>query len=148
MARLVNLPAYRNGPCRIGIRMERPRFRMSGDMIRAINAAALSSGLTAPAWLRQVVADRLAMSDPADIQPVQSYGGAGPHAAALTALRMQLHELGGLLIQLAKVSRLDGKAEHHADAEHTLAEIRQAIAQVAVWQTMQTHPREQVERAR
>ena len=114
--------------------MVRPRFRMSTDMVESVNKAAASAGLTAPAWLRGVVADRLDMTDPADLQPVRRYGGGSPDAQALTALRMQLHGLGGLLVQTAKVSRLDGDAALHADAERTLAHVRAAIQTVAAWQ--------------
>jgi len=124
----------RNGPSRAGTHMARPRFRMSSDMVKAVGKAAASEGLTAPAWLRGVVADRLDMPDPADRQPVARYGGDGPDAAAMTALRMQLHELGGLLAQVAKVARKEGMAERHADTEQTLAHVRGAIGIVAGWQ--------------
>lgn len=129
-----HLARLRHGPSRAGTPMMRPRFRMSAAMVDAIGAAAARKGLTAPAWLRAIVANHLGMPEQADRQPVRAYGGDGPDAAALTALRMQLHELGGLLVQLAKVARLDGEAARHADAEHTLAEVREAIGTVARWQ--------------
>lgn len=103
-------------------------------MVEAINAAAASAGLTAPAWLRGLIAERLDMSDLADRQPVARYGGNGPDTAAISALRMQLHELGGLLVQVAKVARKEGMAERHADTEQTLAQVREAIGSVAAWQ--------------
>lgn len=103
-------------------------------MVEAVDRAAASAGLTAPAWMRATVADRLDMSDPADRQPVRRYGGGGPDVHALAALRMQLHMLGGLLVQTAKVSRLAGDPTLHADAEQTLADVRAAIAAVSAWQ--------------
>ena len=127
-------PPCRNGPSRAGAQMVRPHYRMSAAMADGIDAAAASEGLTAPAWLRAVVADRLGMDSPADLQPVRRYGGGSPDAQAMSALRMQLHMLGGLLVQAAKVSRLDGDAELHADAERTLARVREAIATVSAWQ--------------
>lgn len=123
----------RSGPSRAGEPMTRPRFRMSRDMVEAIDQAAAATQLTAPAWLRQVVADRLAMSDPADLQPVQRYGGS-PDSNALHALRMQLHETGGLLTQVAKVARREGSPELRADAEAALAELRVAVSIIAEWQ--------------
>ncbi len=47
---------------------------------------------------------------------------------------MQLHELGGLLVQVSKASRLSGESHRHADAEDTLAQVREAISTVAAWQ--------------
>ena len=74
------------------------------------------------------------LTDPADLQPVRRYGGNNPDAQALTALRMQLHQLGGLLVQAAKVSRQGGDAALHGDAERTLVDVRAAIQTVAAWQ--------------
>lgn len=114
--------------------MARPRFRMSRSMVEAISKAAVSAGLTAPAWLRQVVADHLNMHDPADRQPVGQYGGDGHDAAAMHALRMQLHKTGGLLTQVAKVARKEGEAARHDDAEAALADVQAAIRVIAGWQ--------------
>lgn len=114
--------------------MVRPRFRMSRDMVEAVDRAAASAGLTAPAWMRATVADRLDMPDPADRQPVQRYGGGSPDVQALTALRMQLHETGGLLVQVAKVARQEGATQRHADAEAALADVRAAVGVVTTWQ--------------
>lgn len=124
----------RPGPSRTGAPLAPIRLRVSRDMADRIAQEAQAAGLTGGAWVRGVLADRLAMDDPADRQPVRAYGGGGPDAAALTALRMQLHETGGLLTQVAKVARRDGHAARHADAEATLAAIREAIAIIAEWQ--------------
>ena len=66
------------------------RLRVSRTMAASIDAAALTAGLTGAAWVRGALADRLGMKDAADRQPVRTYGGGGPEAAALTALRLQL----------------------------------------------------------
>lgn len=123
----------RNGPSRAGTRMARPRFRMSRNMVAAISVAAKLAGLTAPAWLRQVVAERLSMDDPGDLQPVTRYGGT-PDGSAMHALRMQLHQTGGLLTQVAKVARKEGEAARHDDAEAALADVQAAIGIIKGWQ--------------
>lgn len=112
-------------------------------MAAGIDAAAATAGLTGASWVRGVLADRLRMDGAADRQPVRRYGGGGPDAAAMTALRLQLHETGGLLVQVAKVARLEGEAARHADAEAALADVREAVSIVAAWQRMQGHPCEQ-----
>ena len=112
----------------------RTRFRMTATMLQTIDAAARVADLTSPAWVRQVIADRLGMTDPTDLHPIQRYGGTGPDAAALMALRLQLNQLGGLLTQLAKVSRKNGDTALHADAEGTLAEVRDSIGIISKWQ--------------
>jgi hypothetical protein len=114
--------------------MQRARFRMSAAMVDAIDAAAAQARLTAPAWVRFIVADHLDMPDSADRQPVERYGGKSPEARELVALRLQLRQLGGLVTQVAKVSRKDGHAAAHADAEETLARIRDAIAVIGTWE--------------
>lgn len=124
----------RSGPSRAGTRMARPRFRMSRSMVKAISEAAASVGMTAPAWLRGVVADRLNMTDLADLQPVARYDGT-PDGNAMQALRMQLHQTGGLLTQVAKVARKEGEAARHADAESALADVKAAIKVLAGWQS-------------
>lgn len=125
----------RSGPSRIGPPLAAPvPIRLSPDMRTAADEAARVRGLSLGAWVRGVLAERLAMTDPEHVQPVRAYGGGGPDVAALTALRMQLHELGGLLTQVAKVARREGEAARHADAEATLSEVRAAIAIVAAWQ--------------
>lgn len=130
---MMQKPRTRNGPSRAGEPMRRPRFRMSRSMVEAISKAAAKAGLTTPAWLRDVVADRLDMPDSADRQPVARYGGDGPDATAMHALRMQLHETGGLLTQVAKVARKEGESARHADAEAALADVRAAIRVIAGW---------------
>ena len=127
-------PPRRGGPSRAGSPMKRPHFRMSAAMAEAIGATAAREGLTAPAWVRAVVADRLEMPDQADRQPVARYGGKPPDARGVVALRLQLRQLGGLLTQVAKVSRKDGYAATHAHAEETLARIRDAIAVIGTWE--------------
>ena len=124
----------RQGPSRAGEPLAPIRLRVSQAMAGRIDDEAARARLTGGAWVRGVLADRLAMDTAADRQPVARYGGGDPDAAALTALRMQLHELGGLLVQVAKVARLDGEAARHADAELTLAEVREAVGIVAQWQ--------------
>ena len=123
----------RHGPSRAGTPMVRPHYRMSSDMVGAIDAAAAEAGLTAPAWLRAVVADRLGMDSPADRQPVRAYGGGSPDAAALTALRLQLRQTGGLITQGAKEARLAG-IPTHPDLEAALADIQHVIGIIAAWQ--------------
>lgn len=118
----------RQGPSRTGNPLAPFRFRVSSDMAERIKAESRHDGLTESAWVRCVLADRLAMDDPADRQPVRRYGGLSADARELMALRMQLHQLGGLLVQTAKASRLAGQTEQHADLEATLVEIRNAIA--------------------
>ena len=132
-------PARRQGPSQAGERMERQRFRMSDAMAYAISTAAKDAGLTAPAWLRGLVADRLGMSSPADRQPVQAYGGGGPDAAALTALRLQLRQTGGLITQGAKEARLAG-IPTHPDLEDALAQVRQALTLLMGWQSVEAGP--------
>lgn len=132
-------PPRRHGPSRAGSPMVRPHYRMSIDMAEAIDAAAAREGLTAPAWLRAVVGDRLGMEDAADRQPVRAYGGGGPDAAALTALRLQLRQTGGLITQGAKEARLAG-IPTHPDLEDALAQVREAIAVITAWQRMRGHP--------
>lgn len=128
-------PPRRAGPSRAGAPLGPPvPVRMSRPMRDAAAAAARSRDLTLGAWVRSVLAERLDMTGPEHTQPVETYGGGGPDAAALHALRMQLHELGGLLVQVAKVARHDGQAARHADAERTLSEVREAIGTVARWQ--------------
>ena len=110
------------------------RLRVSPTMADAIKTESIKTGLSESAWMRSAIAQYLDMTDPADLQPVRAYGSVGPDAAAMNALRMQLHELGGLLTQVAKVSRLIGDSSLHANAEATLADVREAIATVAGWQ--------------
>ena len=133
MANLVNVRCCRRGPSRAGLPMVRPHYRMSLDMAYAIDAAAAREGLTAPAWVRAVVADRLGIDSSADRQPVRRYGGSGPDSAALTALRLQLRKTGGLITQGAKEARLAG-IPTHPDLELALADIKHAIAVIAAWQ--------------
>lgn len=125
----------RAGPSRAGVPMlPGMPVRMPPGLHAAVTEAARTKGVTIAAWVRGVLADRLSLDEMDDRQPVQAYGGAGPDLAALTALRMQLHELGGLLVQVAKVSRQEGHAAQHADAEATLADVRETIGMVAIWQ--------------
>jgi hypothetical protein len=100
----------------------------------AASEMAKTQGLTLGAWVRGILATHLDLTDPEHTQPVRRYCGGGPDAAALHALRMQLHELGGLLVQVSKSARLDGSASRHADAEETLAQVREAISTIAAWQ--------------
>ena len=102
-------------------------------MAIAIDAAAALDGLTSAAWVRAVLADRLGMDGQADRQPVRAYGGGGPNAAALTALRLQLRQTGGLVTQGAKEARLAG-IPTHPDLEAALADIKHAIAVIQGWQ--------------
>ena len=127
-------PARRQGPSRAGEPLAPLRLRVSRTMASGIDAAAANAGLTGAAWVRAVLADRLGIDDLADRQPVRAYGGAGPDAAALTALRLQLHQTGGLLTQVAKVARQEGQVTLHADAEAAIADIKEAAAIVAAWQ--------------
>ena len=124
----------RAGPSRTGERLRPVRLRMSAAMAARMAERAKTTGLTDSAYVRAVVGRDLSMDDPADLQPVRRYGGGSPDAQALSALRMQLHMLGGLLVQTAKVSRLGGDMALHADAEQTLARVREAIATVSAWQ--------------
>ena len=127
----------RAGPSRVGVPMlPGLPVRMPPALHAAVSEAARIEGVTSAAWVRSVLADRLSLDDVDDRQPVQAYGGAGPDLAALTALRMQLHELGGLLVQVAKVSRQEGQVARHAEAEATLADVREAIGMVAMWQDL------------
>lgn len=103
-------------------------------MADAIKAQSMKTGLSESAWMRAVLGQHLFLTDPDDLQPVQRYGGGGPDAAALTALRMQLHQLGGLLTQNAKAARLAGHATEHATTEEVLADVREAIGTIATWQ--------------
>ena len=114
--------------------MQPIRLRVSPTMADAIKAQSMKTELSESAWMRAVIGQHLNLTDPDDLQPVRRYGGGGPDAAALTALRMQLHQLGGLLTQVAKVARLDGNSARHADAEGTLADVREAIRVIAAWQ--------------
>jgi hypothetical protein len=124
----------RSGPSRVGAVMDVPlRLRVTRDTADAIVAAAAAAGETDASWVRGAIA-RVLDRGAADRQRVARYGGGGPDAAAMTALRMQLHELGGLLTQGAKQARVAGLVHIHADAEATLAAIREAITTVASWQ--------------
>lgn len=114
--------------------MQPIRLRVSPTMADAIKAQSVKTGLSESAWMRAVIGKHLNLSEPADLQPVRRYGGGGPDAAALTALRMQLHQLGGLLTQNAKAARLAGHATEHAATEEVLADVREAIATIAAWQ--------------
>lgn len=124
----------RAGPSRTGDRLRPVRLRMSAAMAARMAERAKAIGLTDGAYVRALVGRDLDMAEPADLQPVRRYGGGGPDAQALTALRLQLHMLGGLLVQAAKVSRKEGDAVLHSDAEQTLADVRAAIQTVAAWQ--------------
>lgn len=126
--------ARRSGPSRTGDKLRPVRLRMSPAMAERMGARAKATGLTDGAYVRALVGRDIDLSDPADLQPVRRYGGGSPDAQALTALRLQLHMLGGLLVQTAKVSRKEGDAALHADAEQTLADVRAAIQTVAAWQ--------------
>lgn len=129
----------RPGPSPIGSPLGYPvPLRMSPDMRDAADTAAKAQGLTLGAWVRSVLSEKLDLTDPEHVQPVRRYGGGGPEAAALHALRMQLHELGGLLVQVSKTSRLEGLAARHADAEETLAQVREAIGIISTWQDERT----------
>lgn len=131
--RLDPLPR-RSGPSRTGGRLRPIRLRISAAMAARMDERAKAAGITGGAYVRALIGRDLSMDDPADLQPVRRYGGGSPDAQALLALRMQLHMLGGLLVQTAKVSRLDGDAALHANAEQTLAQVREAIATVSAWQ--------------
>ena len=124
----------RHGPSRVGVPMQPVRLRLSPTMVRRVAEAARENGWTDSTWMRCAIAHRLASRGEDQLQVVRRYGGGGPDAAAMTALRLQLHQLGGLLTQVAKVARTDGEAARHADAEATLADVRAAIATVAAWQ--------------
>ena len=124
----------RNGPSRAGDRLRPVRLRMSATMAQRMGEKAKAAGLTDGAYIRALVGRELDINDLADLQPVRRYGGGSPDTQALSALRMQLHVLGGLLVQTAKVSRLAGDAMTHANAERTLADVRAAIQTVASWQ--------------
>ncbi len=135
-SKVVNAPRSprRHGPSRTGEPLAPMRLRVTPTMAAGIDAAALAAGQTGAAWVRGVLADRLALDGQADRQPVRRYGGGGPDAASLTALRLQLHETGGLLTQVAKVARQEGQAARHAVAEAALADVREAVSIVAAWQ--------------
>ena len=124
----------RSGPSRAGERLRPVRLRMSAAMAARMDERARAAGLTGGAYVRALIGRDLSMDDPADLQPVRRYSGGSPDAQAMSALRMQLHMLGGLLVQTAKVSRLDGDVALRADAEQTLAQVRTAIATVSAWQ--------------
>ena len=124
----------RHGPSRVGLPMQPVRLRLPPGMVRRVTEAAREEGWTDSTWMRCAIAHRLASRGEDQLQVVRRYGGGGPDAAAMTALRLQLHQLGGLLTQVAKVARTDGEAARHADAEATLADVRAAIATVAAWQ--------------
>ena len=128
----------RRGPSQKGVPMKPVRLRLTPDMIQRVADAAREKGWTDSTWMRCAIAHRLATTDEDQVQVVLRYGGGGPDAAALMALRMQLHELGGLLVQVAKVARVDGHIARHADAEATLADVRATIATVAAWQAERT----------
>lgn len=113
--------------------MQRTRWRISNALAERVNAAALTAGLTGAAWVRALLADRLALDGLADRQPVRTYGGGGPDAVALTALRLQLRQTGGLITQGAKEARLAG-IPTHPDLEAALADIKHAIAVIQEWQ--------------
>lgn len=123
----------RGGPSQTGEPLYPLRLRVTRGMAAGIDAAAMAVGLTGAAWVRGVVADRLDMDDPADRQPVRRYSGGGPDAAALTALRLQLRQTGGLITQGAKESRLAG-IPTHPDLEMALADIKHALAVITEWQ--------------
>ena len=127
-------PRKRQGPSGTGVPMTPVRFRLTPGMLEQVKAAAKAKGWTDSTWMRCAIAHRLSMTDEDHMQIVRRYGGNGPDAAAMTALRLQFHQLGGLLTQVAKVSRKDGDSACHANAERTLAEVREAIATVAGWQ--------------
>jgi hypothetical protein len=108
------------------------RLRVTRETADAIAAAATAAVETDASWIRGTIARALDLGAE-HRQRVARYGG-GPDAEAMTALRMQLHGLGGLLTQVAKTSRIEGATSLHAEAEVTLAEIQRAIAIVAEWQ--------------
>lgn len=133
-------PPRRQGPSRVGEPLAPLRLRVTRRMAEGIDAAAAAAGQTGAAWVRAALADRLGLEGQADRQPVRRYGGGGPDAAAMTALRLQLHETGGLLVQVAKVARIEGHAARHADAEAALADVREAVSIVAAWQAERSAP--------
>lgn len=127
-------PRRRDGPSRIGAPMSVPlRVRVTRRMVEAITEAAAAAGESDGSWIRGLLARELKL-DAEDRQPVRRYGGLPEDAATLQALRMQLHELGGLLVQGARSTREAGRIDAHADFEETLAEIRAAVAVVKTWQ--------------
>ena len=129
----------RHCPSRAGQPLVPLRLRVSPTMATGIDAAASAAGLTGAAWVRAVLADRLPLDDLAHRQPVRAYGGGGPDAAALTALRLQLRQTGGLITQGAKEARLAGIATH-PDLELALADIKHAIAVIAACDIRATGP--------
>ena len=58
---------------------------------------------------------------------------------ALTALRLQLRQTGGLITQGAKEARLAG-IPTHPDLEAALADIKHAIAVIQEWQDARVQP--------
>jgi hypothetical protein len=129
-----NPSSRRSGPSRVGSPLAVPlRVRVSRETATAIAAAAAAVEESDGSWIRGILAQELKL-DAADRQPVRRYGGLPEDAAALQALRLKLHELGGLLVQGASSTREAGRIDAHGDFEKTLAEIRAAIAVVKTWQ--------------
>ena len=139
MTATASRPSRRQGPSRVGEPLAPMRLRVSRTMAATIDASALNAGLTGAAWVRGVLADRLGMEDAADRQPVRAYGGGGPDVAALTALRLQLRQTGGLITQGAKEARLAG-IPTHPDLEDALAQVRQALTVIMGWQSVEAGP--------
>ena len=123
----------RSGPSRTGDKLRPVRLRMSAAMSARMNERAKNAGLTGGAYVRALIGRDLSLDDPADLQPVIRYGGT-PDGNAMHALRMQLHQTGGLLTQVAKVARKEGEAARHGDAEAALADVQAAIDIIKGWQ--------------
>ena len=123
----------RHGPSRAGEPLAPLRLRVTPTMAGGIDAAAMAAGVTGASWVRGVLADRLGMDALDDRQPVRRYGGGSPDAMALTALRLQLRQTGGLITQGAKEARLAG-IPTHPDLEDALAQVREAIGIITAWQ--------------
>ena len=132
MSEVVN-ERYRSGPSRAGARLRPVRLRMSAAMAARMGERARAAGLTGGAYVRALIGRDLSLDDPADLQPVRRYGGGNPDAAAMTALRLQLRQTGGLITQGAKEARLAGIPTHR-DLELALADIKHAIAVITSWQ--------------
>lgn len=122
----------RNGPSRVGMPLLPLRLRVTRMMAEKIDIAAAAAGLTGAAWLRAIVADRLTMNSQADRQPVARYNVNSPDLAALTALRLQLRQTGGLITHGAKAARLAG-IPTHPNLETALADIKHAITVISEW---------------
>ena len=129
----------RHGPSRVGVPMKPVRLRLSPTMVERVTEAARKKGWSDSTYMRCAIAHWLATTADDQVQVVRRYGGGGPDIAALTALRLQLRQTGGLITQGAKEARLAG-IPTHPDLEDALAQVRQAITVITGWQSAETGP--------